>query len=357
MPKPTVCLALMMKNEAHILKRMIDSALPFVDSYFVIDTGSADDSIQVAKECLVGLPGEIVEEPWTNFGVNRTSLVQRASEGGADYLLLADADMVFDTTDPDDHLDHLTADSYLIRMAGGFEFWMPYLVKASLPWSYYGVTHEFLGVEGVEWTQERHPTFIIHHLADGGTRPEKFTRDRELLEEEYAKNPDDVRTVFYLAQTCKDMGDTERSRELYQRRADLGGWDEEVYWSLFQIGEITQDPMDYLRAWNFRPSRPEASHRLMKRYNELGLYRASYLHGLLKTDKFLAPGPTEDILFIERWSEDWGITFEFAIAAWWVGRQEDSIELFRELLERDDIPEAYRESCKNNLANCGAPVE
>ena len=149
------------------------------------------------------------------------------------------------------------------------------------------------------------------------------------------------------------MGDHKRSIELYKHRVEIGGWEEEVYWSLLQIGEMTGEIEDYLRAWCYRPSRPEAMQRLMKAYNEKELYRAAYVLGTL-SDSPWAPGPTEDILFVERWAENYGIKFEHAIAAWWIGCQEESIQKFKELLTVADLPDHYREACERNLINCGA---
>ena len=53
---------------------------------------------------------------------------------------------------------------------------------------------------------------LIEHHADGGSRAHKFERDRVLLEEALADDPDDPRTLFYLAQTYADLGDFERAR-------------------------------------------------------------------------------------------------------------------------------------------------
>ena len=351
--KPTVLLTMIVRNEGQIIERCLESAKRFIDGYFVIDTGSTDDTEEVIRRVLADFPGQILHEEWVNFGHNRTSLVEKAREQGYDYMLLADADMVFDG--PDGCLDNLTEDSYLLRLAGAFEWHMPYLVSTRPHWRYHGVTHEFLTAPE-EFVSVKHPDFIIHHYGDGGNRPDKLPQDRRLLEAEYERDPSDVRTVFYLAQTCKDMGETERAIELYKHRAALGGWDEEVYWSLYQVAEMTGEIEDYIRAWDFRPSRPEAIHKLMKLYNEKGLHRAAYIMGTLSHSPWY-PEPTTDILFVERYAEDYAIKFEYCIASWWIGLRDDAINGFRELLKRDDLAPNYVEACKNNLIACGATEE
>ena len=140
MPKPSVCLTMILKNEGQIIKRCIDSAKPYIDRYYIIDTGSTDDTMEVVARELEGIPGTLKSEDWVDFGHNRTSLVQQARESGADYMLLADADMCFEGD-----LGDLGDPGYLIRISGGFSYHMPYLVRSDLHWHYHGVTHEFLG--------------------------------------------------------------------------------------------------------------------------------------------------------------------------------------------------------------------
>ena len=43
--------------------------------------------------------------------------------------------------------------------------------------------------------------------------------------------------MLYLAQSYFDLGDYANARRWYQRRADMGGWEEEVYYSLYRVGE------------------------------------------------------------------------------------------------------------------------
>ena len=156
------------------------------------------------------------------------------------------------------------------------------------------------------------------------------------------RHPD--RTAFYLAQTYKDMGRTEDSIALYRKRADYGGWYEEVYWSLFQIAEMTQSIEDYLKAWNYRPQRAEALRGLMARLNHEGMYQVAYRLG-----QHAPTEPTEDILFIQRTDEQYGIKLQLAVAEYWIDLREDSKRHFEEILETPDLPDDIRELVENNL--------
>lgn len=347
--KATVCLAMIVKNEAHIIKRCLDSAKPFIDYWVIVDTGSTDDTREIIEREMEGTPGQLIQEDWVDFGTNRTSLIhhaQVAADSFCDYLLLMDADHVLEAEA--DSFDNLTADSYLIELPdANMAYYMSYLVKASLPWKYVGSTHEFLACDG-DFLQEKHPTISFQHWGDGGTRPEKIDRDRSLLERDYEQDPNNERTVFYLAQTYKDAGDSYGARTLYAQRAALGGWDEEVYWSLYQVAEIDRTLDSYLAAHMFRPGRPEAIHGAIKLCNERSWHSIS--RALVEGWRFTAKN---DLLFLEGWKAEYGITFEWAIARWWTGDKDIAKSMFLSILNlTDDLPDAYRDSCLSNLEFC-----
>ena len=114
---------------------------------------------------------------------------------------------------------------------------------------------------------------------------QKSARDRDLLLAEVERNPDDARSVFYLAQTYYCMGDLVNARKWYARRAEMGGWDEDDYFarwriaeSMAQAGEPWPDVQDaYLKAWEFRPTRAEPLHAIARQYRIDQHYRLGYL--------------------------------------------------------------------------------
>ncbi len=91
--KPTICLCMIVKDEAKVIERCLGSVRDLIDTWVISDTGSTDGTQELIRRALDGIPGELHEEPWTNFGHNRTLNIRHA-RGKADYLLLIDADMV-----------------------------------------------------------------------------------------------------------------------------------------------------------------------------------------------------------------------------------------------------------------------
>lgn len=85
----------------------------------------------------------------------------------------------------------------------------------------------------------------------GGVRSGRYERDLALLRDEVARNPHDTRAQFYLAQTLRDLGRRRESAAEYRKRAAMGGWVEEVYYSLYQAALLDGDAYDLLRAFAY----------------------------------------------------------------------------------------------------------
>jgi tetratricopeptide (TPR) repeat protein len=277
--------------------------------------------------------------------------MQRAY-GKADYLLLIDADMTVSHENSDFHA--LTADSYLLRHEETPEYWIKRLVRGDRRWRFVGATHEFITSNGTERT-EKLDGIRIHHHADGGTRHEKFDRDRALLSGELERNPHDTRAVFYLAQTYRDLDRLDEAIELCRRRTSMGGWDEEVFYSQYQVGVLSERAGDHagavaalLEAWGIRPSRAEPLYELAwmlraRRLNEPAHMIAQRGIGI--------PVP-DDTLFVHRWVYEWGLWFEYSIAAYWTGHHRAALDACDRLLAMSLLPPAYREQTKANRAYC-----
>ena len=368
---PTVCLNMIVKNEARVIERCLVSLRPAIDTWVIVDTGSTDGTPELIRRCLDGIPGELHERPWVNFGHNRTEAI-RLAEGKADYLLLCDADMTLQVLDPG-WKRSLVADSYLVRQeAGALSYFNVRLVNARLTgdrrWRYWGSTHEYLGAVLPSATVTHATTHGIafDDLADGGSRLDKFERDARLLqgdldaidqlERRAAAAPSDAavaseladhrllqrRSVFYLAQTWRDMGALEKSLESYQRRAGMGGWAEEAWYSLYEaarLSERLQLPAEtithrYLAAYEYRPQRAEPLVQLARFHRERNQFALAHLFAL-RAINVCRP---DDTLFLDTATYEWRAMDEFAVASYWMGQYRESARACEWLLDKGALP-------------------
>lgn len=337
----TITLVAIVRNESATLPRLIASVRDHITRAVIIDTGSADDTINVARRELVGIPHAIHEREWVNFGHNRTEALALA-QGTADYLLLADADHEW-VIEPG-ALDDLTADAYTIPIhETGMVYGFVGIVRADLDWRYEGATHEYLDTTGRDVQRLAGVTIMHHH--DGGHRADKLARDLALLD-----GLTDPRSTYYRAQTLMGLGRNAEAAAEYLRRADMPGWDEETYHALYRAGVLLDDVTILLRAHSARPSRLEALYEAAHRLRAIGAHEAVYR-------LLLGVNPIEqhtDQLFVEPWVYQYGILFEYALACQNTGRTLPAAAAYAKLAALPTLPDTYRAAIHENTQRLAA---
>ncbi len=339
---------MIVKNEAPVIRRCLDSVRPIIDYWVIVDTGSTDGTQQIIRDHLRELPGELHERPWRDFAHNRSEALALARAHG-DYSLIIDADDDLQIP-PGFRLPELSADAYLLDIHdAGARYQRLQLVRNTLPWRYRGVLHEFLECPGAR--PAGHLGIVMRRNHDGARRRDAQTyhKDAAILEAALATETDPfliTRYTFYLAQSYRDAGVLPAAISGYLRRAELGGWDQEVYYSLYQAAKakaaLGQEPDEIidlcLRATELVSSRAEALHCASQLCRTLGRSQQGYEIA----SRGLGLKPPGDGLFVETWIYDHGLLDEYAINAYWAGHYRDSLDACLKLLTVPGFPADQR---------------
>lgn len=355
-----ICLCMIVCNEAATIDRCLFSARGVVDRYFIVDTGSTDGTI--AKiEGFEGLDGDVVERPWVDFGHNRTELLALAPEGYD--LLTLDADMTVQATMAP-RFDG--AEALNVPISGDHDesgpvlYSLPLLLRGFVTWEYRGAAHEYLCRADGE-LGDRAPVdgWHVEHHGDGGSRGDKLKRDRKLLRKAIDHGNEGARSTFYLAQTEALLGKPEKALDLYVRRADLGGWEEEVYVALLRAGRlaIELDAWDraqvlFWRAYDLRPSRAEALYEISGEARHRGQFNLAHLAA---SKGVTIPRP-DDTLFVAGWVYEYAMLFEFSVTSQRAGDFAAAAEAVDRLFEIETLPDAYKAAAARNRAEYGVPA-
>lgn len=95
-------LAMIVRNEERCLRRSLEAAASFVDDIIIVDTGSTDQTKEIARSFgkTSGKRVLLYDYAWKNdFSAARNfSLLKSETEGGADYSIVIDADERIRTT-------------------------------------------------------------------------------------------------------------------------------------------------------------------------------------------------------------------------------------------------------------------
>jgi hypothetical protein len=289
---------MIVKNESKIIQRLLDSVIDLIDYYVICDTGSDDNTKEIIESFFKNKKeGFVFDEKFINFCYNRNVALQKC-KGLSDYILLLDADMVLEINslkqtdgkyiDKEDIelsivalKNELVYDSYKISQGSeNFYYDNTRIVKNNGLYSYTGVTHEYISCLQNETSGKIFKSkLFIKDIGDGGSKIDKFQRDKKLLVQGIADEPDNVRYYFYLANTCRDLGEKDNAIIYYKKRTELGGWYEEKYISCINLYKLIKDESRFfwaMESFNYNPRRVEGILELIKHYTIKSNYQTAY---------------------------------------------------------------------------------
>jgi tetratricopeptide (TPR) repeat protein len=354
---------MIVKNESKIICRLLTSVLQLIDSYCICDTGSNDGTTHVIQEFFkeAGIPGKIIYEEFRDFGYNRSfALKECVGMQNADYILLLDADMVLKINDsfsiPQFKRD-LSADAYyLFQGTDSFYYKNVRLIKNKPDIQYWGVTHEYVKLlENSTYLQIEKENIFIEDIGDGGSKAKKFERDISLLKKGLEDQPDNERYLFYLANSYRDSKQYANAISTYKKRILLGGWNEEVWESYYNIGKCYYKIGDYANAvyyWieshNFYSDRIENLYEICKHYREKKAFSMAYSFYVL-ANEIRRKKTKYDNLFLQKDIYDYKLDYELSILGYYCNWQDYDIQKSSmKVISCSTTPEEIVKSVLNN---------
>ena len=176
-----------------------------------------------------------------------------------------------------------------------------------------------------------------------------------------SNNPFSPELNLKIADEYERIGQTASAVSFYLRTAEYGYYThyDHVYASLLKSAQCFSHQKNrehtvqnlYYKAIAYSPNRPEAWFLLSRYLEQNKKWQEAYTFaevGLALPVIKHKPLP----IWVD-YPGRYGLTFEKAVTAWWVGRQDESVNLFKELLETSGIHHQYLTAVKNNLKNLG----
>ncbi len=336
---------MIVKNEQPILRQCLESVKPYIDCWVIVDTGSTDGTQELIREVMQGIPGELHERSWVDFAYNRNEALTFAKTK-ATHALFIDADEQLVSQQPFPSLDK---QEYFISVREPTaDYLRIFLIDLSLPWQWQGAVHETLVCAEAKTGSVLSGMHLFSDSSRGARSrdPDKYLKDAALLEKALERNPTDSRSVFYLAQSYLNAGKLDQALDHYQKRSCMGGWDQEVFWSLYQVGVIlemqqasfTDVVRAYTTAYGYRPSRAEPLYRLARYFL---LQHEPFLAYTTAKQGLALPIPSDNV-FVEQWIYRFGLLHVLADAALQLGLLDEFSAACKTLLAQDDLPSELR---------------
>lgn len=256
---------MIVKNEERVLSRCLDSVKNLVDEIIIVDTGSTDKTVEVARR----YTDRIYYFTWIDdFSAARNYAFEKAR---MTYTMWLDAD---DILLPEDQQRFNTLKMDIAEEVDSFL--MPYIlgrdnmgrvtsslkrnriVKTSRKFTWQGAVHEYLQVYGhvKEWNVP-----VVHM----SVKKEKTDRNLKIYEKLLRENKDlSPRDLYYYANECFEHGQFKKCTQLYREFLDTRkGWQEDCIAAidksaeaLLQLGKTVEAEM--LLFESFRYDSPRA---------------------------------------------------------------------------------------------------
>jgi glycosyltransferase involved in cell wall biosynthesis len=220
-------LCMIVKNEQDVLDRCLTSARDAVDEIVVVDTGSTDDTVDIARDH----GATVLRHDFTDldFAAARNRSLDAAH---GDFALVLDAD---ETLHPDsaDLIVLLAGEGgpagYVVNRRNrraGERTTVDHAVRlfARRPgFRYRGRVHETVDTAILEagGRLRRSHVIIEHHLPAAEREAEKNRLYTRLLERDLADDPDNVDRLTFLAAEHHKLGDFRAATEVAERIAGL----------------------------------------------------------------------------------------------------------------------------------------
>lgn len=222
-----ISLCMIVKNEARALPSCLSSTRPWVDEIVVVDTGSTDDTREIARS----FGAQLVEWAWRDdFAAARNESLRHAT---GDWILVLDADETLSdgagtelraacATAPADVVAYLVkivcprdGDGGLVRLN-----WFPRLFRKLPGVQFEGVIHEqVIGSLAGRGQVERSKIEVLHggYTLSADQIMAKARRNLGLLERQLRQDPSYAPGWFQIAETYVLLGKMDDAIDAYRR--------------------------------------------------------------------------------------------------------------------------------------------
>jgi len=316
----------MVKNEEKRIETTLSSVKDIVTGIIVFDTGSEDKTVDIMKSFAKknNLNFHLLQGYFEDFAISRNKLLEFADRHLYDYLLLLDSNDEYrckkdlkEILDSRHEQGFLLHQKWYIGPGNEIDYYNIRLIKPNVGFRYKGSVHEYLEVP---------TTAIIGKIGDvvlyqdrvkdnDGKSQTRWENDLVLLKKDIARNPNNGRTQYYLAQTYDCLNMKKDAMFFYKQRANnKDGFFEERFNSMMKCGELCGELEHdddecvkwYLKAYNII-DRAEPLVEIVKIYRKKDKFMLAFLFAKLACD---LPYPSNCVLWVnqkcynhDRWQE------------------------------------------------------
>jgi glycosyltransferase involved in cell wall biosynthesis len=254
----TISLCLIVKDEEKVLKRCIDSMKGAYDELIIVDTGSADKTVEIAKE----LGARVEHFEWCDdFAKARNYSFSFAT---GDWIMWVDADDILKEGDAKrfrdivhkyDHSEVVglnfpyiySHDSTGTGEMPGFKYHRLRIVKKETNPVWMARVHEYLKADG---PHDQIDEVDFHHYREEGKGTQNTARNMRILKKvvKKAKGAEKSRYLFYYGKECMYNGLFDTAIEIFKQYIPMSNWLPEKHRAMYEMAVCYNKKGDFTQA-------------------------------------------------------------------------------------------------------------
>ncbi len=370
-----LAISLMVKDEEKVI---VDTIKPYVkagiNSFLIYDTGSTDNTVKVIEKYFKDNKVKnyhIEQGKFVDYSTSRNKALEFTEKyfPEAAFILMPDAEWyaegvsdLLEFCHNHRHDDPKKIFCYNIKIKSAeSEFYTSRLIRNHSKARFYGRVHETIR-EPYNGEISEPVCFKYNPKEDGIEKTVKrLAKDRDWLLEDHKDDPDNHRTIYYLAQTYFCLGSHEDAIKFYKLYTNFDNCTEYAYQALYAIGKIydlefeTDKNHDkwlekgftnLIKAYTTRPHRAEPLVRIAQHYLLTQNWPLSFMFARQAVE---IPYPKDDLLFVEKEYYDYHRFNILGISSWFVGQYDLGEAATRQALLKDPSKEHLHENMKKYL--------
>ena len=255
-------LCVMVKNGGDEFVSMLETNLPFIDRWTILDTGSTDDTVANVRRIMAGKQGNLYQEPFINFGKSRNRCLELAGHECTYNLMLDDTYQL--KGDIRSFLQYIRGDQF----ADSFSLYITHtdiayasnrIFKSKRNLKYKYAIHEVIQEENnVNVIVPQNIAYVCDVQSDklSVRTADRKQQDLLMLQQEIDTNPSDPRPYYYMAQTYSGIENFEKAYEWFLNRINhpTSGFQQEKHEACLEAARIAQfvlkrDATEYLKLY------------------------------------------------------------------------------------------------------------
>lgn len=268
MPKQTISLCMIAKNEEEYLEQCLNSVKEIADEIIIVDTGSTDKTKETAKK----FNSKIYDFKWSDdFSAARNKSLKHATK---DWILVLDADEALDKEGVKtikEIIEDKETDAFLLlqksytneasvagfvsekhkkdgkEYAGWYGSFIARLFRNKKGYEFEGAVHELVEPSVEKKSGRIAATNIaVHHYgnSDAGARKKKMQMYLELCKRKAREKPD-ARSYYELGVLHRENGNADDALKSFKKAIEL---DPKNRNALYELGVIYEQQKDYDKA-------------------------------------------------------------------------------------------------------------